>query len=68
MVSIDPVAVDAVGLRIIEAKRLEYFGENRPFQTPAKHIQLAETRHHLGVADQGKIELIKLGFTDEILI
>jgi hypothetical protein len=68
LVSQDPVAVDSVGLQIIEAKRLEYFGENRPFQTPAKHIQLAESRHHLGVADPNKIELIRLGWTDEILI
>ena len=68
LVSQDPVAVDSVGLNIIEAKRLEYFGENRSFQTPAKHIQLAETRHHLGVADPNKIDLIKLGYTDGILI
>lgn len=68
LVSQDPVAVDSVGLRIILAKRLEYFGENSPFQTPAKHIELAETRHHLGVADPDKIDLIRLGWTDGILI
>jgi hypothetical protein len=68
LVSQDPVAVDAVGLQIIQAKRLEYFGDDRPFQTPAKHIQLAEMRHHLGVADPDKINLIKLGWTGNILI
>ena len=68
VVSQDPVAVDSIGLQIIQAKRLEYFGEDRPFQTPAKHIQLAETRHHLGVADLEKIDLIRLGWTDHILI
>jgi hypothetical protein len=68
LVSQDPVAVDAIGLRIIQAKRLEYFGEDKPLQTPAKHVSLAETRHHLGVADPNKIELIKLGYTDGILI
>ncbi|MGD8538404.1 MAG: DUF362 domain-containing protein [Candidatus Aminicenantes bacterium] len=68
LVSQDPVAVDSVGLQIIQAKRFEYFGENRPFQTPAKHIHLAETRHHLGVANPDKINLIKLGWPDEILI
>ena len=68
LVSQDPVAVDAVGLRIIQAKRLEYFGEDKPLQTPAKHIRLADTRHHLGVSDPNKIELIKLGWTDKILI
>ncbi len=68
LVSQDPVAVDAVGLRIIQARRLEYFGEDKPLQTPAKHIRLADTRHHLGVSDPNNIELIKLGWTDKILI
>lgn len=68
IVSQDPVAVDAVGLQIIQAKRFEYFGEDKPLQTPAKHIRLAETRHHLGVSDPDKIELIKLGWTNQILI
>jgi hypothetical protein len=68
LVSQDPVAVDAVGLQIIQAKRLEYFGEDKPLQTPAKHIRLADTRHHLGVSDLEKIELIKLGWTEGILI
>ena len=68
LVSQDPVAVDAIGLSIIQARRFEYFGEDKPLQTPAKHIRLADTRHHLGVSDPNKIELIKLGWTDEILI
>jgi hypothetical protein len=68
LVSQDPVAVDAIGLSIIQAKRFEYFGEDKPFQTPAKHIRLADTRHHLGVSDPKKIELIKLGWTNNILI
>lgn len=68
LVSQDPVAVDTVGLKIIQARRLEYFGEEKPLQTPAKHIRLADTRHHLGVSDLNKIELIKLGWTDGILI
>jgi len=68
IVSKDPVAADSTGLRIIEAKRKEYFGEDVPMKTPAKHIRLAETRHGLGVADPAKIELIKLGWEDGILI
>jgi len=68
LVSQDPVAVDAIGLNIIQARRFEYFGEDKPLQTPAKHIRLADTRHHLGVSDPNKIELIKLGWTDGILI
>ncbi|MBD3415000.1 MAG: DUF362 domain-containing protein [Candidatus Aminicenantes bacterium] len=68
IVSQDPVAADAVGLRIIEAKRQAHFGKKVAFETPAKHIRLAETRHGLGVADPSKIELIKLGWRQDILI
>jgi len=68
IVGVDPVACDAVGLKIIQAKRKSYFKEDRPLNPPAKHIQLADTRHHLGTADLSKIELIKLGWKDEILI
>ena len=68
LVGLDPVAVDATGARIIQAKRREFFGEDRPINPPPKHIELADTRHHLGTADPGKIELIKLGCSEGILI
>jgi hypothetical protein len=68
LVGQDPVAVDSVGLRIIEAKRRTYFNEDRPLNPPAKHIMLAESRHHLGFADPGKIELIRLGWDQDALI
>lgn len=68
IVGTDPVACDSVGLRIIEAKRKEFFGEYRPLNPPAKHIQLADTRYSLGTADPKKIELIKIGWKEKILI
>jgi len=68
LVSQDPVAVDAVGLSIIQAIRRQYFGEEKPLRPSAKHIMLADTRHHLGVSDLKRIELIKLGWKEEILI
>jgi len=68
LVGLDPVAVDATGARIIQAKRREFFGEDRPINPPAKHIELADKRHHLGTADPNKIELIKLGWTEGILL
>ena len=68
IVGLDPVAVDAIGARIIEAKRREFFGEDRPINPPAKHIELADTRHHLGTADLNKIELVKIGWSEGILI
>ena len=68
LVGFDPVAVDSVGLRILQAKRLDYFGEETPLNPPAKHIMLADTRHHLGTADPEKINLVKMGWDEEILI
>ncbi len=68
IVGTDPVACDATGLRIIEAKRKEFFGEDNPLNPPAKHIEISDTRHHLGNADPKKIELIKVGVKEGILI
>ncbi len=68
VVSTDPVAADAVGLRIIQAKRREVFGEDRPLQPTAHHIQLAETVHGLGVADMARIDLVRLGWDADALI
>ncbi len=64
----DPVAVDATALRILVAKRREFFGEERPMKPPAHHIALADTRHHLGNSDPARIELVKLGETAGMLI
>jgi hypothetical protein len=68
IVSTDPVAADALGLRIIQAKRREVFGEDRPLQPIAHHIQLAETVHGLGVADMDRIDLVRLGWEANVLI
>lgn len=68
LVGLDPVAVDATGARIIQARRREFFGEDRPINPPPKHIELADSRHHLGTADPAKIELVKLGWQEGILI
>ncbi|NIM12269.1 MAG: DUF362 domain-containing protein [Candidatus Aminicenantes bacterium] len=68
LVGFDPVAIDATGLRIIQAKRKEFFGEDRPLNPPAKHILLADTRHHLGTADPNKIKLIKIGYDKDLML
>jgi hypothetical protein len=68
LVGLDPVAVDSVGVRILLAKRKEYFGEVRPLNPPPKHIFLADTRHQLGTADQKNIDLIKIGWKAGLLI
>jgi hypothetical protein len=68
LMGFDPVAVDATGLRIIEAIRREYFGDDRPLNPPAKHIAIADTKYHLGTADPAKIDLVKIGYDKDLFI
>ncbi|MBE3111178.1 MAG: DUF362 domain-containing protein [Acidobacteria bacterium] len=68
IVSRDPVAADTTGLRVLEAKRREHFKDDGLLKPTPHHIQLADTRHHLGVSDPNRIELVKLGFDEGILI
>jgi hypothetical protein len=68
IVGTDPVAVDATGARIIEAKRREHFGEERPISPPPHHIQIADTRYGLGVSDPQRIDLVRLGWMEGSLI
>ena len=68
VVGFDPVACDSVGLRIIEAKRRAFFGEDRPLAPPAKHIALADQRHHLGTADPAKIDVVRIGYEKDALL
>jgi hypothetical protein len=68
IIGFDPVAVDSVGVRILQARRSHFFGEERPLNPPPKHVWLADTRHGLGTADPNRINIIKLGFETDILI
>lgn len=68
LVGTDPVALDAVGLRIIESKRRSFFKEDSPMRPPAKHIRAAEEKHGIGVADLSRIDVVKLGWKDGVLI
>jgi len=68
IVGLDPVAVDSVGLRLIMAKRRLELGPAQEIPPVPKHIQLADTRYGIGTADPAKIELVKLGWLDDVLI
>ena len=68
LVGLDPVAIDSTGVRILQAKRRDYFGEDRPINPPPKHVFLADTRFHLGTADPEHIELITLGWKEDLLL
>lgn len=68
LVGIDPVAVDATGARIIQAKRNEFFGEDRPISPPPHHIEIADTRYGLGNSSPDRIDLVRLGWQESSLI
>ncbi len=68
IVGTDPVAVDATGVRILEAKRREYFGKDEPLSVPPKHIRVAETKYDLGVSNPDRIRVKKIGWMDGVLI
>jgi hypothetical protein len=68
IVSTDPVAADATGARIIQAKRNEFFGKDRPISPPPLHIGAADTKFGLGNSHPDRIHLIKLGWQEDILI
>ena len=68
MVGTDPVAVDAIGAHLLQIKRTAHFGDDRPLDVPPVHIEAAEKRYRLGVSDLKRIRLVKLGWTEEILI
>ncbi len=68
LISSDPVAVDAIGVRLLSAKRRDYFGEDTPFPKLTHHVRYADVRHNVGVSDPKRIDLIKVGWTEGILI
>ena len=68
IVGFDPVAVDATGVRVLEAKRRAHFAAAQPFDTPVTHLEVAQNKYKLGNADPAKIEVIKMGWQDGVLI
>jgi hypothetical protein len=68
IVGTDPVAVDAVGAHLLQSKRIAFFGEDKALDVPPVHIVVADTKYHLGVSDLSRIQLIKMGWMEEVLI
>ncbi len=68
IVGTDPVAVDAVGAHLLQTKRIGFFGEDKALDVPPAHITVADKKYHLGVSDLSRIQVIKLGWMEEILI
>ena len=68
LVSFDPVAVDAIGVQLLLAKRREFFGEEKPLPYNTHHIIYADKKYGIGVSDLSKINLVKLGWMEGVLI
>lgn len=68
IVSLDPVAADATGGRIIQAKRDDFFGTKKPISPPPHHITAADTQFGLGNSRPELIELVRLGYQKDALI
>jgi hypothetical protein len=68
IVGTDPVAVDAIGAHLLQKKRMVFFGEDRALDAPPSHIIVADKKYHLGVSDLNRIQLVKLGWGEEVLI
>jgi hypothetical protein len=68
IVSVDPVAADATGARIIQAKRNLFFGEERPISPPPRHIEAADVTYGVGHSRPERIELVRLGWDRDLLI
>ena len=68
IVGTDPVAADAIGAHLLQAKRIAFFGEDRALDVAPVHIVAADKTYHLGISDLSRIQLIKLGWADELLI
>jgi hypothetical protein len=68
IVGTDPVAVDAVGAEILRRKRIAHFGEDRALDVQPVHISVADKKYHLGVSDLSRIEIVKLGWQEEVLL
>ena len=68
LVGTDPVALDALGVKLLAEKRKAFFDQPPRGGTSTKHVQLADTRHGIGTADITKIDLIRIGWMEDALI
>jgi hypothetical protein len=68
IVGTDPVAVDSVGAHLLQVKRIAFFGEDRALDVFPSHIIVADKKYNLGVSDLSRIQLIKLGWKEGVLI
>jgi hypothetical protein len=68
IVGTDPVAVDAVGAELLRRKRIAHFGEDRALDVQPVHISVADKKYKLGISDLSRIEIVKVGWQEEVLL
>jgi hypothetical protein len=68
IVGTDPVSVDAVGAELLRRKRIDFFGEDKELDVQPIHIAVADKKYHLGTSDLNRIEIVKLGWMDNVLL
>jgi hypothetical protein len=68
LVGVPPAPVDAVGARIIQAKRRQHFGADHPISPSPHHIEIAGARYGLGPTDPAQIDLVRLGLAEDALV
>jgi hypothetical protein len=68
VVGVQPAPVDATGARIIQAKRRQHFGADRPISPSPHHIEIAGSRYGLGPTDPAQIDLVRLGLAEDALV
>jgi hypothetical protein len=64
----DPVAVEAVCLKIIQAKREELRGEPWPLSPPPICVEAADKVYKLGTSDLKNIDIQTIGWAEDLLI
>jgi hypothetical protein len=68
IVGTDPVSVDAVGAELLRRKRIDFFGEDKELDVQPIHIAVADKKYRLGTSDLKRIEIIKLGWMENVLL
>jgi hypothetical protein len=68
LVGTDPVAIDTVCTRICQMKRNLFKGEEWLISPPPKSLAAADTKYGLGTSNPIKIQLIRLGWEEDILL
>ena len=64
----DPVAVEAVSLKILTAKREALRGEPWPLSPPPLCVAMADKRYGLGTCHLEEIEILRVGWAEEALV